>query len=142
MPIIPKTVKSKVVISPSSTVTEMQDRIVPTVRPSEIAKTREIERGTVFKSEASQKSVGKVKHKSIQPSTTNLQEILDGSKLASIVYKILEDTPRIQLTFLAMRIGTSPVKCLEEIEYLVKEGFLSVKRKSSDDPNPMVLLNK
>jgi chromosome segregation ATPase len=142
-PIIPKTSKSKVIIKTSSTVEDLKDRIVPTVRPSEIAKTQSIERGPMIpQSDTSQKPVGRVKHKSIQPSTTNLQEILDGSKLASIVYKILEDTPRIQLTFLAMRIGTSPAKCLEEMEYLIKEGFLSVKRKSSDDTNPMILLNK
>lgn len=142
IPILPKMSKSKVIISSPSTVEEMRDLIVPTVRPSEVAKTREIERGPmVTRAETPAKPVGKVKHKSIQPSTTNLQEILDGSKLASIVYKILEDTPRIQLTFLAMRIGTSPAKCLEEIENLVKEGFLSVKRKSSDDTNPVILLN-
>ena len=53
-----------------------------------------------------------------------LEAIIASSKLADQIYSALERTPQgIQLRFLAMRMGTSPAKCMENISLFEKQNF-------------------
>lgn len=71
---------------------------------------------------------------------TKLKEILESSKLAEEIAKVLQGNPKLKLRFLAMQIGTSPVKCLQELELLKAVDFLELQYDGHSDPNPFVIL--
>ncbi len=105
-----------------------------------VEERKPVESKPIVKSEP-ERHIGRVKHKSIQPTKEVLSEILEASKLAESIYNMLKSENVIQLRFLAMRIGTSPAKCMEELRKLEKGGFVTIKMKYAEDANPTIHLN-
>lgn len=71
-------------------------------------------------------------------SKAKLQEIVDSSKLAQNIINILDANPEIKLKFLAMQLGTSQKKCMEELNKLEEINYIILEYSRPADKNPTI----
>jgi chromosome segregation ATPase len=70
---------------------------------------------------------------------SSVQDLLDSSKLAERIAAIVDEQSSIKLRFLAMQIGTSPAKCMDEIKTLREAGYVDLEYDSAGDSNPLIV---
>ena len=75
-------------------------------------------------------------------SKAKLQEIVDSSKLAQNIINILDGNPEIKLKFLAMQLGTSQKKCMEELNKLEEINYIMLEYSRPADKNPTIKKSK
>lgn len=70
---------------------------------------------------------------------SRVQDLLDSSKLAETIASILNNQSQLKLRFLAMQIGTSPARIMEEVKQLRDVGFVDLQYDSAGDSNPLIV---
>ncbi len=70
---------------------------------------------------------------------SSIQDLLDSSKLAETIASILNNQSQLKLRFLAMQIGTSPARIMDEVKQLRDVGFVDLQYDSAGDSNPLIV---
>ncbi|OLS23440.1 MAG: Chromosome partition protein Smc [Candidatus Heimdallarchaeota archaeon LC_2] len=70
---------------------------------------------------------------------STIQDLLDSSKLAETIASILNEQSQLKLRFLAMQIGTSPARIMDEVKQLRDVGFVDLQYDSAGDSNPLIV---